>query len=203
MVAAFFTVFESFAEGDILQPPMNIPFVWDKVIKRYNGNDALKSFHASGNWHTEIVDNLVLLSGKANEKPAILISKDLLSEKPKSLKIDYWVNEESSNYGFFYGKNGIVVKGNTLVDATFNIDGSILNLGTQKKTAKLNYGSSTNTVVINTGYDSITERDVCLIYINGKGIAMPNLEADSPFGIYIDPHSSITIGNIRWGRGSK
>lgn len=61
-----------------------------------------------------------------------------------------------------------------------------------------------NTLEINTGYDPTGgPNQVCIIYVNGVGVQVDCPNADKSFGVYIGPKNNVTIGNIRWGIGSK
>lgn len=194
----------TFASTQTLFPPINIPFLKDVYIKKYLKPDLLSHFEYTGDWQVDINGNGNGIIGKSTDYPCILISRDKLSAKPKSFKMDFVVESTGTEYAFFLGKAGVVVKRGMIYAAEFSPDGHIVDIDTKNsKSLIIRVDNKPNTINITTGSNSTSQGMSCVFYINGNGVALNNPDTDSRFGIYIGPNTKIIIRDIRWGRGSK
>ena len=193
------------AGAEVLSPPTKIPFAKDVVIEKYVHGQPLKLFRYSGKWEEKEVNKKLSIVGTANGTPALLISLDKLSRKPKSLKLDFIIQDNTKEYGFIYGEIGVIVRNDKMYPSVFDSKSNIVKIDYAKgKPLESGMNKKSNTLDINTGYDPTGElNQLCIIYINGVGLSFNFPNTDSPFGIYLGPKNSITINNIRWGIGSK
>lgn len=188
-----------------LNPPVKIPFADDVRIDRYATNDALKHFTYSGDWKVVAEGAVNSIVGISRNDPALLISNDKLSSKPKKLKLDFNVTANDYNFAFYYGNMGVVVKGNTMYAAEFDDKGNIVSIDNDN-TSTFSYKiNEMNTLLISTGHRPswMGGGMGCSIHINSNGVYLKHQDIERPFGVYIAPHTSIKINNIRWYRGGK
>lgn len=191
--------------AEVLSPPTKIPFAKDVVIEKYAHGQPLKLFRYSGKWEEKEVSKRLSIVGTADETPSFLISIDKLSRKPKSLKLDFTIQDKSKEYGFIYGEIGVIVRNDKMYPSVFDSKSNVFKTDYAKgKPIEQGMNEKSNTLDINTGYDPTGEpNQLCVIYINGVGLPFNFPNTDSSFGIYLGPKNSITINNIRWGIGSK
>lgn len=189
----------------VLSPPTKIPFAKDVIIEKYAHGQPLSLFSYVGKWEVKTFRKSLFLVGTSDKSPAYLISNDKLSKKPKSFKMDFILSDISKECGFVYGDVGVILVNNQIYPARFDSKTNKLKVSsTSGKIINQLIKDKINTLEINTGYDPTggLNQD-CVIYINGVGVQVHYSNADNHFGVYVSPMNSITIGNIRWGIGSK
>lgn len=189
----------------VLSPPTKIPFAKDVIIEKYAHGQPLSLFSYIGKWEVKTFRKSLFLVGTSDKSPVYLISNDKLSKKPKSFKTDFIVGDISKECGFIYGDVGVILVNNQIYPARFDSKTNILKVSsTNRKTINQITKGNMNTLEINTGYDPTGgPNQVCIIYVNGVGVQVDCPNADKSFGVYIGPKNNVTIGNIRWGIGSK
>lgn len=188
--------------AEVLSPPTKILFAKDVIIEKYAHGQPLKLFRYSGKWEEKEVSKKLSIVGMADETSSFLISIDKLSRKPKSLKLDFIIQDKSKEYGVIYGEIGVIVRNDTMYPCVYDSKFNIVKIDSFK--GKAIEQGKTNTLEIDTGYDPTGEPyQVCVVYINGVGVSLNCPNTENHFGIYLAPKNSITINNIRWGIGSK
>lgn len=197
--------FTSTVGAEILSPPTKIPFAKDVIIEKYAHGQPLNLFTYIGKWEVKAIEKRLSLVGTSDKAPVYLLSKDKLSKKPKSFKLDFIVKDINKECGFVYGDVGVILVKNQVLPAIFDSKINMLK-ATSTKSKAISHATKVNqyTLDINTGYDPTGgPNQVCVIYINGVGIQFDCPNKDNRFGVYLGPMNSITISNIRWSIGSK
>lgn len=191
--------------AEVLSPPTHVPFAKDVIIDKYAHGQPLNLFAYIGKWEVKAIEKRLSFVGTSDKAPVYLLSKDKLSKRPKSFKLDFIVNDINKECGFVYGDVGVILVNNQALPAIFDSKTNILK-ATSTKSKAISHATKDNqyTLDINTGYDPTGgQNQVCVIYINGVGLQFDCPDKDNRFGVYLGPKNSITISNIRWGVGSK
>lgn len=202
MVLLFITA--GLTGAEVLLPPNKIPFAKDVIIDKYAQGQPLTLFRYKGKWEIKELNNKLSIVGTSKKTPVYLISLDKLSRKPKSFKLDFKIENRDGEFGFIYGKIGVIVRDHKVYPALFDGKTNMLKISSNNSEAiNLTTNEEYNTVDINTGYDQTGgTNQVCVIYINGIGLTFNDPDMDSQFGVYIGPNNSITVNSIRWSIGS-
>jgi hypothetical protein len=193
------------AGAEMLFPPIKIPFAKDVTLEKYAQGQLLNLFKYRGKWEMKNIKKKLTLVGTSDEAPIYLISEDKLSKQPKAFKFDFIIHDSSGEFGFIYGKLGIIIRNGKVYPASYDAKANALNLSSRNgETIYLSTGEKFNTLSIDTGYDQTGgASQICVIYINGIGITFKNPDVDSEFGVYVGPNNSIMVNNFRWGIGTK
>jgi len=203
IISVFTTLIGIPSAADVLVAPIKIPFAKDVPIKKFNKENSIELFIVkSGRWNIEKTRQLVKIVGNALNKPALLLSQDKLSSKPKSFKLDFDVVDTQKEFGFVYGNYGAIISQGFIYPAKFIPERKMLvTLDDKGSFTKIN--STNNTFEINTGHDPLGGAKLgTTLYVNGTGVEVPHQKEDSIFGFLVQPRNTIRIYNFRWGIGS-
>jgi len=199
MLFAMLSVNACANDESILKSPIKIPFAKDVPIKKYVTGNPLDHFRHSGEWSTSNINGELSIIGKSSARPSVLISLDKLSRKPKSFVLDFIVEDDNKEYGFFYGETGVIIKNKKIFPALFDVDGNLIKI-TNDIGLEFRQGGKgeVKKMMINTGSTS----NEYTLYINGRGTSLHFQNIDLPFGVYVGENNILTINNIRWNRSS-